>query len=285
LAEILPSFAASLALTATPEIEAYPERTEKLLALCGGNVFSYTIENAIKAGVLCPYYYYPRPVFLSPEVSHKYLEILHNLDGAEANKTLELYREKRELLRKSGLYVAELDRLLGELTASDESSLELTVVYSPPGYDHDSDTRIIERVKGEFEKRRLATGVIVGGTPRAARQTTLSAFRNGTFPILLGIGCLDEGLDIPETRRSIILYSFDRKKQFIQRRGRVLRTAPGKEAAEIYDLILLPRGAELSESEAERILERELRRYREFAEGALNPDEASAVLDNALQTN
>ena len=280
--DLLPIFESRLALTATPEVEGHPERTRRLTGVFGGSVFEFTLNQAIDAGVLCPYYYYPRPTFLDADVSAEYLAITTELESSEARNQVELYRRKRELLRTSGAYLTEFERLLDEC-GSAGVPLDHTVVYSPPGSEgKDSDERIIAKVKQALSDRHILVASITAATPQNDRKELLEGFRNRKFQVLLGIGCLDEGLDIPETQRAVVLYSFDRMKQFIQRRGRVLRRATGKEAASIHDLILLPQGSDLPESTRQRIFDRELRRYREFAGSSLNPEEANAILDNAL---
>jgi superfamily II DNA or RNA helicase len=280
--QLTPRLEAVLALTATPEVEDEPARTERLLSLFGGIVYEYPLERAIEQGILCPYRYFPRPVFLDPEVSATYVRLLLLEEAGSSQEVLSAYREKRELLRRCGHYVAELDRLVSELRASG-SDMSRTVVFSPPGRaDPGDEHRILARVKAVFEGHGMTCTGITADTPGADRPVIVGAFANGTYDVLLGIGCLDEGLDVPGTQRAIVLYSVDREKQFIQRRGRVLRRAPGKECADIFDLILLPHGAALPPGRAEALVRKETRRHRTFSEAALNREEALAALDSAL---
>jgi superfamily II DNA or RNA helicase len=280
LSSISHCFVAMLALTATPDIEGEPRRTDRLLSAFGGVVYEYPLEQAIRDGVLCKYRYFPRPVFLDPEISTSYVRLLLEEEGADKQTVLRTYREKRDLLQRSGHYIAELDRLLAELRSREER-LDLTVVFSPPGRAEANDDRILAKVKAVLETHNLTCGSITAETEAAERSRTLSGFANRDYQVLLGIGCLDEGLDVPSTRRAIVLYSYDREKQFIQRRGRVLRRAPSKEIADIYDLILLPHGSVLPPGRAESLLAKETRRHRVFCAGAFNRDEALAVLDRA----
>ena len=280
--EILPLFEARLALTATPEIEGSPDRTRRLESLFGGNIYQFSLDQAIEKEILCPYHYFPRPAFLDATASIEYVRLISEIDSSDGQRQIDLYRRKRELLGRSGVYVAEFERLLDELEASGES-IEHTVVYSPRGRDED-DERILTKVKSALSERNLLVATITADTPQSQRTSLLTGFRERKFQVLLGIGCLDEGLDVPETRRAIVLYSFDRMKQFIQRRGRVLRKAEGKEYAEIHDLILLPQASALPENRQQQIIERELRRYREFAANSLNPTQAREALDRALDT-
>ena len=98
-------------------------------------------------------------------------------------------------------------------------------------------------------------------------------FASGRLQGLVAIRCLDEGIDIPETRRAFILASSANPKQFIQRRGRILRLAPGKERAAIYDFIVTPAEEMMSDSLfniERRLLRRELQRVVLFANLAEN---------------
>ena len=87
---------------------------------------------------------------------------------------------------------------------------------------------------------------------------------------------------VPGIREAIVLYSCDRERQFVQRRGRILRRAPGKDFAVIRDIILLPQNSDLPRSVAEKLITREMRRYNEFASLADNKADAETILSEAL---
>ena len=74
--------------------------------------------------------------------------------------------------------------------------------------------------------------------------------------IVVAIRCLDEGIDIPVTDHALIIASSTADREYVQRRGRVLRRAPNKISAEVHDLLLTdPQGGALTRSEALRALE------------------------------
>jgi superfamily II DNA or RNA helicase len=109
----------------------------------------------------------------------------------------------------------------------------------------------------------------------------LDRFDDGSIDVLTSIGCLDEGVDVPATRTAYILASTSNPRQFVQRRGRILRTHPGKDFAVIHDFITVPsvngQPAFLSDSEFDverRLLEKELERVSTFAEAARNHPDA-----------
>jgi superfamily II DNA or RNA helicase len=101
---------------------------------------------------------------------------------------------------------------------------------------------------------------------------------NGELQGIIAIRCLDEGVDIPSVETAVILASSTNPRQFIQRRGRVLRVAPGKKSASIYDMIVIP-PSDGDILDADRTLVRkELARFIEFADLAKNSASARATL-------
>ena len=109
------------------------------------------------------------------------------------------------------------------------------------------------------------------------RIQLLEDFSGGRLQALAAIRCLDEGVDIPNTMTAYLLASSGNPREFIQRRGRILRKAPGKQYAIIYDMITLTsrnpkeslRGEDIFNTER-RLIKRELLRFREFAGSAKN---------------
>jgi hypothetical protein len=104
---------------------------------------------------------------------------------------------------------------------------------------------------------------------RGDRAATLDRFRR-QGGILVSIKCLDEGVDIPDISHAVILASSRNYREFVQRRGRVLRVTPGKREALIWDLLVVPRAAGQGD-EFDGLVYGELARAAEFAKGALNP--------------
>jgi superfamily II DNA or RNA helicase len=111
------------------------------------------------------------------------------------------------------------------------------------------------------------------------REQLRHQFESGELQGLVAIRCLDEGVDIPAIRTGVILASTGNPRQFIQRRGRILRPHPGKERATLFDAIVMPPDLDRETWEVERnLLRKELKRYREFADLADNAEEASHKL-------
>ena len=102
---------------------------------------------------------------------------------------------------------------------------------------------------------------------------------------LIAIRCLDEGVNIPSIRKAFILASSTNPKEYIQRRGRVLRKCPGKKYADIYDFIMSPIPLDMVDSYNESIVKmsaslvkREIERMKDFAALAENSSEADEII-------
>lgn len=286
-----------LGLSATPEIEGDLTATEQLLDYFGGICASYELADGIRDGVLCPYRYFPIPAYLAPDLGQKYLRLLRDIHDAKpgASSLMNLYRQTRDLLRTSGIQVAAFRDLLRGMRQS-QPELSHTLIYCPPGYgtyggdqsdeiDTDQEERrLIEEVIQVLRDNGFSASSILGETPADQRAHILQRFGDGRLNTLCAIGCLDEGVDVPSIKRAIVLYSVDREKQFIQRRGRILRQPRGAtgKIAEIHDILILPQGSDMAAPQAEALLNRELRRYRKFAELALNRQEADHSISTAL---
>ena len=115
------------------------------------------------------------------------------------------------------------------------------------------------------------------------RNLIKECFADGDYQAITAIRCLDEGVNIPDIRTAFILASSRNPKEFIQRRGRLLRTAPGKDKAVIYDFVTLPRRFDevaFGDFEEDRsIILGEMARIHEFGRLAMNRLEADHVLD------
>ena len=115
----------------------------------------------------------------------------------------------------------------------------------------------------------------------AERKRRIENFIEGNIQALVAIKCLDEGVNIPAIQTAFILASTTNPKEYIQRRGRVLRLFPGKEYAVIYDFVTLPRPLDqvpygIEENNGDlSLVKNELRRMYEF--GRLSRNEYEAV--------
>jgi DNA phosphorothioation system restriction enzyme len=277
-----------LGLSATPERWYDEAGTEELLQYFGNVVFEYGLEQAITGGALTPYNYYPIVVELTAEESDEYVELSKAIaqrfaqNGDEANEGLKYLLLKRaRLLANARNKLDALRQVVEPLRGTTHNLFycgDGRVEYDPEGGDL-KQLEAVVRLLGKEQGMRVDS--YTADTYLNDRDRLRQEFAAGDLQGLVAIRCLDEGVDIPETRRAFILASSTNPKQFIQRRGRILRRAKGKELAEVYDFVVVP-PLDLDDEETfnidRRLLKRELQRFVEFARLARNAGQASAVL-------
>jgi superfamily II DNA or RNA helicase len=141
------------------------------------------------------------------------------------------------------------------------------------GGDPHEPTQLQQALAMVGTELRMPAAPYTADTKRPERQHLLRQFATGTqLQLLLSMKCLDEGVDVPAARTAYLLASSSNPRQFIQRRGRVLRKAPGKERADIVDFIVVPPAgtSDLQHETERRMVARELARVTEFARLADN---------------
>lgn len=276
-----------LALSATPERHFDEAGTERIFDYFGPVLEpEFTLRDAIQAGALVQYTYTPMLVELTPEEVERYAELTAaigramGMGGRDDNAALErLLFERARLICTAENKLTQLRELMADRLNTDH-----TLFYCGDGSVEDETTeesrRQLEAVT-ELLKYRLGYSVepYIAETTLGERDDLRYAFEKGHLKGLVAIRCLDEGVDIPAIRTAVILASSSNPRQFIQRRGRILRRSPGKDQAELFDMLVVPPdlGGEYWQIER-RILRGELARFVEFADLALNAGEARKVL-------
>lgn len=267
-----------LALSATPDRWFDDVGTEALRAYFGKTVFTFSLEQAIGVS-LTPYYYYPYLVPLTDEELEQYEELTAKIarvmgrEDEESQKVLLLLLIRRaELLNKAENKLQVLSELVDA-----QPEINHTLFYCAPK-QIDDVLQLLGWEKG------LLIHQFTAEEDTQQRQQLLADFASGELQALVAMKCLDEGVDVPSTKTAFLLASSSNPREFIQRRGRILRQAPGKEFSNIYDLIAVPpTGWSLSRDSAlfqlERsIVHRELQRFKEFANPASNKHQALDVV-------
>ena len=157
-----------------------------------------------------------------------------------------------------------------------EDKLKYCFVYSAAGKrtrsdeadDEAIDEYILKQMQGilKYTFPNTTCNSYTGVDSKAMRKHKLEAFANGQLNVLFAKNCLDEGVDIPRAQNAIFISSTGNPRQFIQRRGRVLRTCKGKNMAHIWDLIVMPPNITETASPIERSLfTGEVKRILNFA--------------------
>jgi DNA phosphorothioation system restriction enzyme len=276
-----------LALSATPERWYDESGTEALLSYFGDVLQpEFSISDALEARALVPYEYHPIIVELEEPEAEEYLRISKKIAAVAAGSIDEadqrvqhLLIQRARLVASAGNKLLELRRLLSSMAEVDH-----LLVYCGDGSSEDDQGAAMRQVERICQilgnELGIRTATFTAETKRDERQRLIGRLDDGSLQALVAIRCLDEGVDIPSVETGIILASSTNPRQFIQRRGRLLRPSPGKTRAKIYDMIVTPpTDAEGYESERS-LVRRELQRFRQFAELAINSGTASLeVLD------
>ncbi|NJR45315.1 MAG: DNA phosphorothioation system restriction enzyme [Hyellaceae cyanobacterium CSU_1_1] len=272
-----------LALSATPERQYDELGTEALLNYFGTILQpEFTLADAIKQGALAHYLYYPVFVKLTASEALTYAQLtkrigwtLNKNPSFQGNDTL------TSLLNKRSRLIANAANKLTCLKELMRSRLNTTHTIFYCGDGHlDDDTRQIDAVTHLLGKELgYRVNTYTTDTPLEERERLRRQFESGELQGLIAIRCLDEGVDIPAIKTAVILASSSNSRQFIQRRGRILRPHPSKQQATLFDTIVIPPNLDRDTWEVEKnLLRKELRRFITFAELADNAEEATTQL-------
>jgi superfamily II DNA or RNA helicase len=272
-----------LGLSATPTRYGDPEGTAKIFNYFGDVIPPpFTLQDAIAARRLVEYEYFPHSIHLNDEESAEWLDFTKRI-SLEVAKQKTDDQGRKPITDKAKLLLIQRSRVAKK--AANKLALVRQVMgkeYSPGDrwliYCEDIDQ--LNEVMRELRSINL-NPIEYYSNMAGDRNATLSYFR--TFGgILVSIKCLDEGIDIPTISHAFILASSQNPRQFIQRRGRVLRQAPDKYLAVIHDAIVVPTNLQ-DEPEQLSILKSEFLRAMEFANSAINLDSGANLRAMALQ--
>lgn len=293
-----------LALSATLERHKDEDGTAILKSFFGDKCIEYSLDKAIKEGKLTPYEYHPVVVSLSEVELEKYQALT-----TEIGKCIMKKRNGKTALNKKGeRLVLQRARVVAGAVEKVERLRDLMEEYK-----HDTNmlvycgaTRLMEQDTDEIEidedirqidyisrmlnfDLRMNTAQFTSREDAEERKRRIQAFDEEEVQALVAIKCLDEGVNIPSIRTAFILASTTNPKEYIQRRGRVLRLFPGKDHAVIYDFITLPRkldivintDSELAGREV-TLVKNELRRMIEFKDIAMNAYKADRIVNEII---
>ncbi len=247
-----------IALSATPSRIYDAEGTAELESLFNDKypyIVSFSMEKAMACGRLMHYNYYPIIVTLDEEEMDSYVDIsmrimrLYDAAGRckDEEKAKRLMQERKRILHKASGKLSALKRIIQDIG---EEALKYCFVYVPEGLSEkdneysssEESSKIIQdmlfAIKDVYPNVRCNT--YIGEKSKKERKSILTGFAEGKIDVLLAMKCLDEGVDIPRTQYGIFASSTGNPRQFIQRRGRLLRKHDDKSIAYIYDMIVVP---------------------------------------------
>ncbi|PZO40723.1 MAG: type III restriction endonuclease subunit R [Alphaproteobacteria bacterium] len=293
----LPSNAAyRIGLSATPMHYLDEQRNDRLKAYYGDVVFSYSLAQAITDKVLTPYNYYPAVVPLTPDEASEFISLSDDIarafmrEGKSAGPpsimlTALLMKRARIIGSAANKMAALQNPLSGQppqqhaLFYCGDGQVEMDGIETNDQSEDSQPTRQIEAVSRLLDGQGWKVSRFTARESRRERESILQSFRTGAIDGLVAIKCLDEGIDVPACSIAYILASSRDPRQFIQRRGRILRRSPGKTIANIHDyIVVLPEDAHDESGAARKLFTAELKRVAEFSSLAENRNEAYAVL-------
>lgn len=288
-----------LALSATLERHNDLVGTNKLYDFFKTKCIEYPLSKAIKEGMLCNYYYHPIKVYLEEDELEEYNRLSSQLAKfitKNADGSIQYSKQAESLLIKRARVIAGARMKLSKLREvvrkyKDDNHLlvycgSTTVVDDDykEGTANDDEIRQIEAVSQILYSEGIVSSRFTSEEDTETRERLKKEFDDGdAIKALVAIRCLDEGVNIPSIDKAIILASSTNPKEYVQRRGRVLRLHKNKEYSIIYDFVTLPRnlveitptsdfGYDLG------LIKRELTRVKDFAKTSLNEYESDKLI-------
>lgn len=270
-----------LGLSATPDRYGDEEGTEKIFTYFG-EVLDPVIDipKAIELGRLVPYHYELSFVYLNDEEDERYLALSRQILTVSRQSNHSDQSKSHQILER--LKTLRINR--ARIVKKARSKLDLAIKQILKGYRpgqrwliYVEDSEDLQYLNQSL-KEKITTVTYSTNQKSSVNENNLNYFtRHGS--VMLSMRCLDEGVDIPAVDTAFVLASSQNPRQFVQRRGRVLRASPGKTEAVIHDIFVIP--GEETGKEYRPMLLAEACRAIEFAEYASNI-EAKAKLRSII---
>ena len=251
--------------------------TDELFAFFGPTIFEFSLEEAIRTGCLTPYSYCLHEVSLADHEMEEWKRLSEQLrkrgfHGQDEGQTAvddavqRLLEARRSVLEHAESKMSMLRRLI---VSTPPPEVQRTLIYTSAKRDPLGRTKQITQVNRLLNEVGVISHQLTYTETGGARaRKIIEDFAAGTYKALSCMKVLDEGLDVPATSHAYILASSTVRREWVQRRGRVLRAAPGKDRAYIHDFLVVP--PDLESSEGRAIMRAELQRADEFAQLADN---------------
>jgi superfamily II DNA or RNA helicase len=258
----------SLGLSATPARYFDDEGTQELIAHIGPILKDATVDmkDAIqKWGVLTRYNYHLQLCDLTNEEFNDYVRLSVAISIAaekgDREKVEALSQKRARIVKNAQLKLPAFQNLVSELSASNK--IRYALVYCSENQ--------IRQVEETLRHQGVVAGTFVEDTPSYERKSLIDGITRGMLDAIVSIHCLDEGVDVRPLRTGFFLSNSGNPKEFVQRRGRLLRLSEGKKTVDIYDFVVLPTIRDKDDiGVVKKIFEKELIRIREFNDLAEN---------------
>ncbi len=284
-----------LALSATLERHGDEEGTQKLFDFFGEKCIEYPLEKAIREDKLTPYKYYPVVVNLNDDEYDEYIKLskqiskFHTPNGELSETAKRLLIKRARIVAGASNKIAVLKREIQKY--SNEHNILVycgAVKYGQYDYQNAEDEKrqieiVLDMLNNDLH---IYSTKFTSEEDAEQRKNIINSFKQEDIQALVAIKCLDEGVNIPAIKTAFILASSTNPKEYIQRRGRVLRKFSGKQYAEIYDFITLPRSIQdaarsfsVNSTIEKNLVRKELSRLIDFANISLNPSDSNELIN------
>ena len=253
-------FTYRLGLSATP-VRSYDEAgTEYVLNYFGGLVYEFSLEEAIKLKILCQYQYYVYVVDLTEEENNKYQQLTSKIAKLRHSKKDNIQsRVKKLTIQRSQIVKSALNKITVLDRIIQEHPLNKGMIYCA---DLNQGNTVCQRLA----QQGVSVARYSSRDKDKQRKSILEQFDKSYLQGLVAVKCLDEGVNIPAASEAIILASETSQRQFIQRRGRILRAAKGKAIATLIDILVVP---PIVDDEV-KLISSEIKRIKHFIKSANN---------------
>lgn len=291
-----------LGLSATFERYNDEVGTRYLFDFFGKKCIEYTMKQAIDEGMLTKYYYHPITIYLDPDELETYNQLSIQIKKALKFNEDESYElteiAKTLLIKRSRIIAGARNKIykLKELMESYKDRKHMLIYCGATKYydisyseneEHDNEeikqiTKVQQILNNELNMTVLQ---FTSNESAEERKLIIDDFKSGrNCQAIVAIKCLDEGVNIPNIQTAFILASSTNPKEYIQRRGRVLRKAKGKDFSVIYDFITLPRDINNIQNTDDMdydlsLVRREITRMKEFADLSMNSRDTYSLID------
>lgn len=279
-----------IGLSATPIRQYDPDGTHHLFDFFGGPpVFEFSLEDAIRAECLVPYHYYVHLVELGTREMEHYEYLTEQLvragfhmddEGitvAPTSRIERLLRERRAVVEQADAKLASLEHKLRQVGSEAVSRTLIYTSAKPPVLEKKKQIAAVNELLEHLHI--ISHQYTAQESGSSASQKILNRFGTGEYQVLTAMKVLDEGVDIPQTDTAFLLASSTIEREWVQRRGRILRNAPGKKMAILHDFLAVP--PDVGTSAGKSLLKSELHRATAFAglaENEFDPDGPNRII-------
>lgn len=275
-----------IGLSATPERMFDEEGTSLIREYFGNKSFEFTIKDALNTinpltgqPFLNKFYYHPCFVYLNEVEMEKYksyskkIAAIINQEKPDIELLNNLNILRSDILKNADEKMNMVETIIDKINRKER--IKDTIIFTT---DKKIDDVLMMLGKKGIMRSKIteeeSASKIVGVRGNTEREEFIDQFRDGTMQVLIGLKCLDEGIDIKNARIAILMASTTNPREFVQRVGRVIRVAKGKAYSEIYDLIVTTSAEDSSNN---KILEKEAKRTKLIACNAENYDEVKEI--------